>query len=323
MSDVVIGVHDLRMRYGTKDVLDGVDFEVRRGEVITLLGPNGAGKTTTIEILEGFRVPSAGEVSVLGETPHTAGEHWRARVGVVLQSWRDHGKWRVGEFLDYLGMYYADYATPEVERPWPTTDLIERVGLGGKTLRRLDRLSGGERRRLDVAVGLLGRPEVLFLDEPTAGFDPQARRDFHELIRSLSDLETTILLTTHDLTEAELLASRILVLAGGTIVADGSPDDLRDRMSATASVRFRRDGRLHTESTEDPVAYLRTVLAEPGEIEDLEVRRASLEEAYLTLVHQVETGAETDPARFGILPDGPGPDDEADDSTESPEREGA
>lgn len=297
-TDAVISTRNLRMHYGTTHVLDDVTLSIERGEVVALLGPNGAGKTTTIEILEGFRVPSAGEVSVLGETPHTAGEAWRARVGVVLQSWRDHGKWRVEEFLDYLAMYYADYATPQVERPWPTADLLDRVGLDTKRTRRLDRLSGGERRRLDVAVGLVGRPEVLFLDEPTAGFDPQARHEFHDLIRSLSDLDTTILLTTHDLTEAELLAGRILVLAGGTIVADGSPDDLRHRMSATASVRYRRDGDLHTTSTDDPVTHLREVLAIPGEITELEVRRASLEEAYLTLVHQVETG--TDPGSFGI-----------------------
>ncbi|WP_202619173.1 ABC transporter ATP-binding protein [Ornithinimicrobium cavernae] len=302
-----IRTHNLQMQYAATRVLDDVTLTIDRGEVVALLGPNGAGKTTTIEILEGFRVPSGGEVSVLGETPHTAGESWRARVGVVLQSWRDHGKWRVEEFLDYLGLYYTDYATPEVARPWPTADLLERVGLAGKTQRRLDRLSGGERRRLDVAVGLLGRPEVLFLDEPTAGFDPQARRDFHELIRSLSDLDTTILLTTHDLAEAELLADRILVLAGGSIVADGTPDELRHRMSATASVRFRRDGELHTESTDDPVGYLRGLFARPGEIADLEVRRASLEEAYLTLVHQVETGADTGPATLGIPP-GPEPD---------------
>lgn len=283
--------------------VDGIDLTIARGEIVALLGPNGAGKTTTIEILEGFRVPSGGAVSVLGQTPHTAGEAWRARVGVVLQSWRDHGRWRVEEFLDYLALYYTAYATPEVPRPWPTADLLDRVGLGAKKQRRLDRLSGGERRRLDVAVGLVGRPEVLFLDEPTAGFDPQARHEFHDLIRGLSDVETTILLTTHDLAEAELLAGRILVLAGGSIVADGTPDDLRHRMSATASVRFRRDGRLHTESTEDPVSYLREALAEPGEMTELEVRRASLEEAYLALVHQVETGADTDPASFGILPD--------------------
>ncbi|USQ80096.1 ABC transporter ATP-binding protein [Ornithinimicrobium faecis] len=323
-TSATISTTNLRMQYAATRVLDDVTLSIGRGEVVALLGPNGAGKTTTIEILEGFRVPSGGEVSVLGETPHTASEAWRARVGVVLQSWRDHGKWRVEEFLDYLSLYYTDYATPEVQRPWPTGDLLERVGLGAKKQRRLDRLSGGERRRLDVAIGLVGRPEVLFLDEPTAGFDPQARHDFHELIRGLSDLDTTILLTTHDLTEAELLAGRILVLAGGTIVADGSPDDLRHRMSATASVRYRRDGQLHNESTDDPVALLRDVLARPGEITELEVRRASLEEAYLALVHQVETGAETQAASFGILPDEPTDeptDDQADTGVEPVDKE--
>lgn len=302
-STVPIQTRNLSMQYAATRVLEDVTVSIERGEVVALLGPNGAGKTTTIEILEGFRVPSGGEVHVLGEVPHRAGEAWRARVGVVLQSWRDHGKWRIGEFLDYLGLYYTDYATPEVPRPWPTGDLMERVGLTAKADRRLAQLSGGERRRLDVAVGLLGRPEVLFLDEPTAGFDPQARRDFHELIRSLSDLDTTVLLTTHDLSEAEILADRILVLAGGTIVADGTPDALRHRMSASATVRYRRDGRVHTESTDDPVGYLRGLLAETAEITDLEVRRASLEEAYLSLVHQVETGGVAPDASFGILPD--------------------
>lgn len=290
---------DLRMRYGDTQVLQGVDLSIGTGEVVALLGPNGAGKTTTIEILEGFRVPSGGEVEVLGQTPHSAGEAWRARVGVVLQSWRDHGRWRVGEFLEYLSLYYADYATPEVERPWPTGELLERVGLGAKTGRRLDKLSGGERRRLDVAVGLVGRPEVLFLDEPTAGFDPQARRDFHDLIRSLSDLDTTILLTTHDLAEAEKLAHRILVLAGGRIAADGTADDLRLQMSATAEVRYRLDGELRVQSVADPVPLLRELLADPAaRISELEIRRGSLEEAYLALVQHVESGG--DPAEAGL-----------------------
>lgn len=301
-SNAPIQTTNLSMQYAATRVLEDVTVSIERGEVVALLGPNGAGKTTTIEILEGFRVPSGGEVRVLGEVPHTAGEAWRARVGVVLQSWRDHGKWEVGQLLDYLGLYYADYATPQVQRPWPVPDLLERVGLTAKTRRKLAHLSGGERRRLDVAVGLLGRPEVLFLDEPTAGFDPQARRDFHELIRSLSDLETTILLTTHDLTEAETLADRILVLAGGTIVADGSPDDLRLRMSAEARVTYRLDGQLVHHTTDDPVGQLRELLASGAQIQDLEVRRPSLEEAYLRLVHQVETGAEPATESFGILP---------------------
>lgn len=293
----------LQMRYGDTQVLQGVDLRIGTGEVVALLGPNGAGKTTTIEILEGFRIPTGGHVEVLGQAPHSAGEAWRARVGVVLQSWRDHGRWRVGEFLDYLSLYYTDYSTPEVRRPWPTGELLERVGLGAKTGRRLDKLSGGERRRLDVAVGLVGRPEVLFLDEPTAGFDPQARRDFHDLIRSLSDLDTTILLTTHDLAEAEQLADRILVLAGGRIAADGTADDLRRQVSATAEVRYRSDdGELHVHSVPDPVPMLRTLLTDPtARIAHLEVRRGSLEEAYLSLVQHVESGGDPEKAALDIL----------------------
>ena len=182
MSDVAAEVCDLRMRYGTTDVLHGIDFEIRTGEVVALLGPNGAGKTTTIEILEGFRARSAGRVTVLGADPEHGGEQWRARLGVVLQSWRDHAKWRVSELLRHLGTYYARYATAEISRPWDTAELIDLVGLTAQADRRIASLSGGQRRRLDVAIGIVGRPELLFLDEPTSGFDPMARREFHELL---------------------------------------------------------------------------------------------------------------------------------------------
>src|SRR6478752_10442531 len=203
----VVEVTDLRMRYGTNDVLHGVGFTINRGEVLVLLGPNGAGKTTTIEILEGFRLPSAGNVSVLGENPATADEQWRARIGVVLQSWRDHGRWRVWELLDHLGSFYLPYSEPHRQRPYPTDELIETVGLTEHRNKKVSALSGGQRRRLDVAIGIVGRPELLFLDEPTAGFDPTARRDFHDLVHRLSDLQdTAVLLTTHDLDEAEKLA---------------------------------------------------------------------------------------------------------------------
>ena len=226
----IIDVRDLRMRYGTKDVLEGVTFGARRGEVLALLGPNGAGKTTTIEILEGFRMRSAGEVTVLGEDPAAGGERWRARLGVVLQSWRDHGKWRVRELLHHLGRYYASYSTDRIQRPWPVDDLLGAVGLTEMADMRIARLSGGQRRRLDVAIGIVGRPELLFLDEPTVGFDPAARREFHELVHRMADLEdTTILLTTHDLDEAEKLADRIAILAGGRIIANGSADELSRR----------------------------------------------------------------------------------------------
>ena len=156
------------MAYGDTIVLDAIDLDITSGQVVALLGPNGAGKTTTIEILEGFRRRSGGDVRVLGVDPQQATEAWRARVGVVLQSWRDHGPWRVAELLDVIGEYYAAYATDRVSRPWPTGDLLERVGLAEQRGQRIDRLSGGQRRRLDVAVGLLGRPELLFLDEPSS-----------------------------------------------------------------------------------------------------------------------------------------------------------
>ena len=222
-------VRDLRMRYGDNDVLTGVDFDVHAGEVLCLLGPNGAGKTTTIEILEGFRIRSAGEISVLGEDPATAGEAWRARTGVVLQSWRDHPRWTARRLLTHLGGYYALYSTPEKERPWNVEELLDIVGLTEMADRKISTLSGGQRRRLDVAMGIIGRPELLFLDEPTAGFDPQARRDFHHLVHRLSDLEsTTILLTTHDLDEAEKLADRVAILAGGRIVANDSAEGLAE-----------------------------------------------------------------------------------------------
>ncbi len=282
----VVRVRDLHMRYGDHDVLTGVDLEVARGEVVVLLGPNGAGKTTTIEILEGFRRPSGGHVEVLGEDPLHVDEAWRARIGIVLQSWRDHARWTPRALLDHLGAFYRPYATEQRPRPVPTEEVVDLVGLGAAADQRIITLSGGQRRRLDVAVGIIGRPELLFLDEPTAGFDPQARRDFHELIHRLTDLEqTTVLLTTHDLAEAEKLADRILILAGGRIVADGSADALARRIRGRAEVRWTHDGQRFVHATDDATGFVRQLLAEhPAGIDDLEVRRASLEDTYLELV---------------------------------------
>jgi ABC-2 type transport system ATP-binding protein len=286
----VIEARGLRMRYGSRDVLCGVDFRVRRGEVVTLLGPNGAGKTTTIEILEGFRMRSAGEVRVLGVDPARGDERWRARIGVVLQSWRDHGRWRVRDLLAHLAGYYLPYSTPERPRPHDVDELIASVGLAEQAEQRLVSLSGGQRRRLDVAVGLVGRPELLFLDEPTAGFDPRARRDFHDLVHRLSDLEdTTILLTTHDLAEAEQLADRILILAEGRILADGSAEQLARQVSGQAEVRWSRDGERFVHATPDATRFVRDLFAQYGdEVADLEVRRASLEDTYMAMVHRHE-----------------------------------
>jgi ABC-type multidrug transport system, ATPase component len=287
-----IEVRDLRMRYGSTDVLTGVTFTVHPGEVIALLGPNGAGKTTTIEILEGFRMRSAGDVRVLGVDPARGDERWRARLGVVLQSWRDHAKWRVRELLNHLGAYYSPYSTSRIRRPWDVDDLIDAVGLTPHAHKRVRQLSGGQRRRLDVAIGIVGRPELLFLDEPTTGFDPEARREFHDLVHRLADLEqTTILLATHDLDEAEKLADRILILAGGSIIADGSAEQLARQVSTEAEVKWSRRGERFVHSTTDATRFVRELFRQYGDdLEDLEIRRATLEDTYMALVREFESG---------------------------------
>ena len=288
-----VEVRDLRMRYGQKDVLTGVDFVVHTGEVVCLLGPNGAGKTTTIEILEGFRAPSAGEIRVLAVDPAHGDENWRARTGVVLQSWRDHPRWTPRRLVTHLGAYYTPYSTPEHVRPYDVATLLGMVGLTELADQKIATLSGGQRRRLDVGIGIVGRPELLFLDEPTAGFDPHARQEFHELVLRLSDTEaTTILLTTHDLAEAEKLADRILILASGRIVADGTPDELARNVATEAQVRWRRNGERFAHATTEPTAFARRLFDEHGDqVEDLEVRRASLEDTCLTLVRLHEDDA--------------------------------
>ncbi|GAB4087098.1 ABC transporter ATP-binding protein [Myceligenerans cantabricum] len=316
-ADVALDVRDLRMRYGTKDVLTGVSFTAGRGEVLALLGPNGAGKSTTIEILEGFRTRSAGEVMVLGQDPASGDEAWRARLGVVLQSWRDHGRWKVRELLDYLARFYVPFSIPEIERPWDVEELLGVVGLTEHANLKIKSLSGGQRRRLDVAIGIVGRPELIFLDEPTAGFDPHARREFHDLVHRLSDFEnTTVLLTTHDLDEAEKLADRILILDQGTIVANGSADELARQMATGAEVRWTADGRRHVHAVEqnDPTVFVRDLLGSDPEVTELEVRRASLEDTYMSLVHRAETGqgapgsGSDEPGSSEPGPDDPGPD---------------
>jgi ABC-2 type transport system ATP-binding protein len=287
----VVSVRDLRMRYGPTDVLTGVEFDVQPGEVVALLGPNGAGKTTTIEILEGFRRRSAGDLEVLGVDPEHADEGWRARTGVVLQSWRDHPRWTPRRLLTHLGRYYEPFSSPDRQRPRHVEELLVQVGLDDHADQRIVTLSGGQRRRLDVAIGIIGRPELLFLDEPTAGFDPHARREFHALVQTLAqEDDTTILLTTHDLDEAEKLADRILILATGRIVADGSADELTRQVAGEAQVRWSRDGERFVRATRDPVGFVRGLLGQHDDLEDLEVRRASLEDTYLTMVQRHEAG---------------------------------
>ena len=291
-DEPVIDVRDLRMRYGKTDVLNGVSFAARRGEVLVVLGPNGAGKTTAIEILEGFRIRSAGQVRVLGVDPAHGDERWRARIGIVLQSWRDHARWRVRELLACQGSYYAPYSTESIRRPWDVDELLAAVGLAPQANQRIMTLSGGQRRRLDVAMGLVGRPELLFLDEPTTGLDPKARREFHQLVRQLADgLDTTILLATHDLDEAEILANRIIILTGGRIIANGTSAQLHRQIAGEDVVRWTHNGQRFTQSTPDSTKVARELFARYGEaITELDIRRASLEDTYLALVRQAEAG---------------------------------
>ncbi|MGZ0147873.1 ABC transporter ATP-binding protein [Kribbella sp. WER1] len=280
---MVMTVDGLRMRYGDTDVLHDVSFTAHPGEVLALLGPNGAGKSTTIEILEGFRLRSAGTVDVLGADPATAGERWRSRIGIVLQSWRDHGNWRVRELLQHLGSYYAPY-----REPWPAAELLAAVGLSAHADQKLRTLSGGQRRRLDVAIGIVGRPDVLFLDEPTTGFDPEARSEFHELVRGLAaEQGTTVLLTTHDLDEASKLAHRILVLAAGRIIASGTVPELTRLIAGEDEVGWTVDGQRFRKSTADGTAFVRELFGTYGDaLGELEVRRATLEDTYLALVRE-------------------------------------
>jgi ABC-2 type transport system ATP-binding protein len=266
------------MSYGARDVLHGIDLTIRHGELFALLGPNGAGKTTTVEILEGYRRRSAGSVRVLGVDPSLVDDAWRQRVGVVMQSWRDHARWRVRELMTHFAGYY--------EHAYAADELLDLVGLQEQADQELGRLSGGQRRRVDVALGIIGHPELLFLDEPTTGFDPEARRDFHRLISTLKDAGMTILLTTHDMEEAERLADRTAILIGGRMVACGTPAELADKVKASAQVRWSSAGKLHSRATLDPSQTVWQLHQEfGGPIPDLEVIRPSLEETYLGLVH--------------------------------------
>ena len=270
-------VDDLRKSYREHEALRGISFEIGEGEVFSLLGPNGAGKTTTIEILEGYRGRDGGSVRVLGVDPAHPTREWRARIGVVLQSSAMYENLTVSESLALFAGYY--------ERPRPVDEVVEVVGLDEKAYTTVRKLSGGQRRRLDFGLALVGDPELIFLDEPTTGFDPAARRTAWETIRSLRDLGKTILLTTHYLDEAEQLADRVAVLREGRIVATGTPADLTS--TPATEIRYRENGREVVLRTEEPTRVLAELTAravERGEeLLDLEVRRPSLEDVYLEL----------------------------------------
>jgi ABC-2 type transport system ATP-binding protein len=265
--------------YGDLAAVDGISLTISAGECFALLGPNGAGKTTTVEILEGYRQRSSGSVSVLGQDPHTASRGWRAQLGIVLQSDRDLGDLKVVEAVSHFAGYYP--------APRDVAATIDSVGLTSKSGSRVSTLSGGQRRRLDVALGIIGSPRLLFLDEPTTGFDPEARREFWELLHSIKSDGTTIVLTTHYLDEAESLADRVAVIVDGRIVAIDTPQSLGRGTSDAAEIRWRADGVWHRESTLAPTAFIADLARQlGGEIPDLTVHRPTLEDRYLRLLDE-------------------------------------
>jgi ABC-2 type transport system ATP-binding protein len=275
--DLAIEVHGLRKAYGDTVAVGGLDLSVPRGEVFALLGPNGAGKTTTVEILEGFRRADGGEVRVLGTDPRHADARWRARIGIVLQGTGEFDDLTVGEVVHHFARFYPQPDDPDA--------VIERVGLGDKRTALTHKLSGGQKRRLDVALGVIGRPELLFLDEPTTGFDPEARREFWDLVRGLAGAGTTILLTTHYLHEAEALADRVGVITGGRLLSVAPPAELGDRALAKATVRWQGPDGPESTPTDAPTALVAELAARfGGEVPGLTVTRPTLEDVYLQMI---------------------------------------
>jgi ABC-2 type transport system ATP-binding protein len=276
-NGTAIAVENLRKSYGDTHAVDGVDLEVDSGEVFALLGPNGAGKTTTVEILEGYRRRDAGSVNVLGVDPGRPTAAWRSRIGIVLQTTGGHDELTVEELIRHFARYYSAARDP--------AEVISAVGLDEKRRTRARHLSGGQRRRLDVALGILGRPELLFLDEPTTGFDPEARHEFWDLIESLAGGGTTIILTTHYLDEAEHLADRVGVINPGHIVALDAPQRLGGRADSEATVGWTEGGERRAIVTAEPTRTIQDLAARfSGEIPGLSVTRPSLEDVYLRLI---------------------------------------
>jgi ABC-2 type transport system ATP-binding protein len=266
-------------RYGPLAAVDGIDLTVQAGEIFSILGPNGAGKSTTVEILEGYRNRDAGEVRVLGIDPADNPASWRARIGVVLQASKMPDELTVREIVGQFAGFYGNSRDPD--------EVIAAVGLTDKASTRVKRLSGGQQRRLDVAVGVIGRPELLFLDEPTTGFDPEARRQFWSLIEGLRDEGTTVLLTTHYLDEAEALADRVAVLVKGKVVALSTPGELGGRATAEATVTWEENGERKEMITAEPTKVVGELSSRfGGEVPRLTVARPSLEDVYLTLMDE-------------------------------------
>ena len=279
----VITTENLEFSYGAEPVLRGLDLSVEAGEVVCLLGPNGVGKTTLVENLLGSLAPTAGTVRVLRTDPRRAGAAFWARVGLVQQNWTDHAKWRVVDQLEWVRAMQLT-AAPHV---MSVNEVLDAVGLAGKATSRLSRLSGGQRRTIDFAAALMGRPELLVMDEPTTGLDPASKAHLHDLIlQRVDDDDATILMTTHDLAEAERIASRVLIMSRGRIIADGSVTALRERLSHDAEVTWVQDGEHHVHATAAPERFLAQL--DLGAITGLTVTRPTLEETYLALVSKEE-----------------------------------
>jgi ABC-2 type transport system ATP-binding protein len=276
----LIEVKGLKKSYGDVHAVRGLDLEIAQGEIFSLLGPNGAGKTTTVEILEGFRTRDAGTVSVLGFDPQTRGHEsrlWRDRIGIVLQSSADAGDLTVLETIDHFSGYYSN--------PRNVDEVIHSVGLVEKEKALIRNLSGGQRRRLDVALGIIGNPELLFLDEPTTGFDPEARRSFWGLIQSLRSDGTTIVLTTHYLDEAEALADRVAIINDGVIIEVSTPAELGGRATQQATVTWREGDEIKSEQSDNPTELVTKLSSHfGGEVPELVVSRPSLEDIYLEMI---------------------------------------
>lgn len=276
----VIAIEGLRKSYGALAVVKDFSLTINQGEIFAILGPNGAGKTTTVEILEGFRKADSGSISVLDTDPAiegAAGLAWRNRIGIVLQSTQDTAELTVREALSHFASYYSN--------PRGVDDVIALVGLAEKADDRARTLSGGQRRRLDVGLGIIGRPELLFLDEPTTGFDPEARRAFWILIKQLKNEGTTILLTTHYLDEAESLADRVAVMNHGEILEVSTPALLGGRADARATVSWREGGVQKSEETDTPTEFVKNLSARlGGEVPELSIHRPTLEDIYLKMI---------------------------------------
>jgi ABC-2 type transport system ATP-binding protein len=286
MSDIAARVRNLTKSYAGFMAVNGIDFDIHAGEIFALLGPNGAGKTTVVEILEGHRIRSGGEAEVLGADPGTAPRSWYNQIGIVLQESSDAPELTVREVVSHYASYYTNRRDPD--------EIIQNVGLKEKAHHRVHQLSGGQRRRLDVALGIVGRPKLLFLDEPTTGFDPEARRDFWTLVRGLAEEGTAILLTTHSLDEAEALADRVAVLLKGRIAVSGEPATLGGRASADACVSWVDSTGRRTVQTQAPEKVIGELAQRHDNvISNLTVTRPSLEDVYLDLIRNHEHDGET------------------------------